>query len=694
MLQKLLYKPGINRENTRYTTESGWYDCDKIRFRQGTPEKIGGWARISADTFLGTCRSLWNWVTLGGANLLGVGTSSKFYIENGGAYYDITPVRVEQTLTNPFSTQATSTTVTVTDANGGYKNGDYVTFYNSTAVGGITIVGEYKITYSAGSTYTITVSSAASSSAVGGGTVYAVYQINTGADVEIPAMGWGAGAWGAGTWGNGGVSTTSLRLWNQDNFGQNLLYGPRGGPIYFWDATIGYNGVTVAITNASPAVVSTAINPYEGMAFTFSTTGDLPAPLLPGVVYYAKNVTGTSFNLSAAFGGAAINTSSAGSGTQTITARGVPLTALAGATDTPLTQSFFMVSDQSRFTICFGTNDTLSTTFDPMLIRWSDQESLTSWTPAITNQAGSVRLSHGSKIVTAQQSRQEILVWTDASLYSLQYLGPPYVWGTQLLADNISIISPNAVEIASGITYWMGIDKFYKYDGRVQTLRCDLRQYIFQDINIGQVEQIFCGTNEGFNEVWWFYCSENSNTIDKYVIYNYYEDAWYYGSMARTAWLDTALRAYPVAATYTNNIVNHEDGVDDNETGTTLPINAYITSSEFDIGDGHNFGFVWRVLPDITFRGSDNSTTPQVTMTLLPLQNSGSGYNTPPSEGGIDYGTVARVGTYTVEQFTQQINVRVRGRQMAFKVESNKIGTTWQLGAPRIDIKADGRRGA
>jgi hypothetical protein len=289
------------------------------------------------------------------------------------------------------------------------------------------------------------------------------------------------------------------------------------------------------------------------------------------------------------------------------------------------------------------------------------------------------------------QSRQEILIWTDSSMYSLQYLGPPFVWGHQLLADNVSIAGPNASAIASGVVYWMGIDKFYKYDGRTNTLRCDLRQYIFQDINTSQAEQIFASTNEGFNEVWWFYCSANSTTVDKYVVYNYLEDAWYYGTMARTAWLDSGLRQFPIAATYTYNLVNQESGVDDNETGTALPINAYITSSEFDIGDGHNFGFVWRMLPDITFRGSD-SGTPQVTMTLLPLQNSGSGYNVPPSVGGVDFGTVARVGTYTVEQFTGQINTRVRGRQMAFKVESAQLGTTWQLGAPRIDIRPDGRR--
>jgi hypothetical protein len=326
-----------------------------------------------------------------------------------------------------------------------------------------------------------------------------------------------------------------------------------------------------------------------------------------------------------------------------------------------------------------------------MLIRWSDQEDAANWTPAATNQAGSIRLSTGSEIISHLQTRQEILVFTDAALYSLQYLGPPYVWGSSLLADNISIVGKNTVAMGSGVVFWMGIDKFYRYDGRVQTLRCDLREYIFSDINPQQYAQFFAGTNEGFNEVWWFYCSENSTTIDKYVVYNYAEDIWYYGTMARTAWLDTSLQAYPLAATYSNNLVSHEFGVDNNETATTLPIEAYIETSQFDIDDGHNFGFIWRILPDLTFRGS-TAGSPQVTMYLYPYQNSGSGVNNPASVGGISNAPVTRVATIPVEQFTGQINTRVRGRQLSMKIESTQLGTTWQLGAPRIDIKQDGRR--
>jgi hypothetical protein len=347
------------------------------------------------------------------------------------------------------------------------------------------------------------------------------------------------------------------------------------------------------------------------------------------------------------------------------------------------------ISDVSRFVILFGTNDYGSTVLDPMVIRWSDQESVTEWQPTATTQAGSLRLSHGSEIIGTVQARQEILVFTDSSLYSLQFLGPPYIWGTQLLGDNISIMGPNASVIASGVVYWMGTDKFYAYNGRVETLNCDLRKYVFNDINQNQSEQFFAGTNEGFNEVWWFYCSANSQTIDKYVIYNYMENIWYYGTMARTAWLDSGLQKFPVAAVYSNRLVNHESGVDDNETGDPVPIVASISSSEFDIGDGDNMGFIWRMLPDISFNGSDSNaaTVPHVDITLYPMQNSGSGTANSSTQ------LVFSGSTYTVpETFTGQIYTRVRGRQLIFKVASDTLGTAWQLGAPRIDIRPDGMR--
>ena len=633
-LKSIIFRPGVNREQTRYAAEvvgasapatqvvGGWYESEKVRFRSGMPEKIGGWQRISANIFLGVCRSLWNWVTLGGLNLVGVGTNLKFYIERGGGYYDITPIRDTATLTNPFTATNGSAIITVADAAHGCVTGDFVTFSGATGLGGnitATVLNkEHQVTIVGANSYTINVGVNANATDVsgspGGGTVTAAYQINVGPEFQIPTTGWGSGTWGAGPWGTGGTSQASLRLWSQINFGEDLIFAPRDGPIYYWDATAG------------------------------------------------------------------------------VGARGVLLSSLGGASDVPTVQKFIFVSDVSRFVFAFGCNDYGSSVQNPMLIRWSDQESAADWTPAPTGQAGSIQLSDGSELVTCLQTRQEIVVWTDSALYSMQYVGVPAVWSTQLLASNISIYGPNAKAVASGVIYWMGVDKFYKYDGRTQTLRCDLRQYIFSDINQSQNQQVFAGTNEGFNEVWWFYCSAGSNVVNRYVVYNYAEDIWYYGNLGRTAWLDSGLRDYPLAATYTRNLVNHEQGVDDNETETALPIAALIGSSEFDIDDGHNFGFIWRVLPDLTFRNSTGALTPQCNMTLIPMKNSGSGFTTPASTNGTSSAQIQRIATAPIEEFTGQVYIRVRGRQLIFKVDSDRLGTTWQLGVPRIDIKKDGLR--
>ena len=694
MLKKLVFKPGVSRENTRYTTENGWFESDKVRFRQGTPEKIGGWARISISTFQGLCRSLWNWITLDNLNLIGVGTNLKFYLELGGQYNDITPIRAADILSNPFATTNLSTTVTVTDTGHGAITGDFVTYSNVAPVGGVDLNGEYEVAVVDANTYRITSTTAATStvSAGGGTTVNAIYQINTGNPYEIPLSGWGAGTWGASTWGFGGTSASALRLWSQNNFGEDLVYGYRGGPIYYWDASLGVDPSLFTVTIASPAVVTAAFNLPNDTPVILTNSGypaALPTGLSPGTTYYVVNTSGNTFNLALTAGGAAINTTGTQSGTHYISPSGVNIRSLAGSSDAPIIQNYIYVSDVSRFVFAFGCNDYGSTTQNPMLIRWSDQESLTNWTPAATNQAGSVTLSHGSSIITAIQTRQEILVWTDSAIYSLQYIGAPVVWSSQLMGDNISILSQNAAAQASGVVYWMGVDKFYMYDGRLQTLSCDLRRYIYQDINLQQNQQVFASTNEGFNEVWFFYCSAGSLEIDRYVVYNYLEKVWYYGTMKRTAWLDSGLRDYPIAATYSNNLVNHEYGLDDNTTGTPVGIESYVSSSEFDIDDGDRFGFVWRMLPDLTFSGSDASPTPEVVYTLYPMQNSGSGTGTP-SVSNVDKLTGAQ---YTVtEGFTGQINTRVRGRQLILKVGSTNLGTTWQLGATRIDIRPDGRR--
>ena len=698
-LKKILLKAGVNRENTRYTTEGGWYDCDKIRFRQGTPEVIGGWARISAQTFLGICRSLWSWVTLGGTPLTGVGTNEKFYVEQGSNYYDITPIQNAVTLSNPFTATAGLATLTVHAVAHGKQAGDYVTFYSATGLGGnmtaAVLNQNYKITTVIDTdNYTITTAVTATAGDTGhGGTVYAAYEINAGAAYEIPLSGWGSGFWGSGSWGFSATSLNPLRLWSQTNFGEDLIFGYRGGPMYYWNATLTVLGQSATITIASPGVVTTGSMTFnDGDALTLTTTGKLPTGLVPGQLYYVVSSTGNSYSLALTAGGTPIVTSGTQSGTHRVSPRATALTDFTGASEVPIIQNFLLVSDASRFVFAFGANDIFTATQDPMLVRWSDQEDPFQWSPAATNQAGSVRLSHGSQIVTAIQTRQEIVALTDTSVYSLQYLGPPYVWGSQIMGDNISIIGQNATSVAGNVVYWMGVDKFYMYDGTVKTLRCDLRQYIYQDINLAQGNQVFSGTNEGFNEIWWFYCSANSNTVDKYVTYNYSEDVWAYGTMARTAWLDSGINDVPIAATYSYNLVNHETGTNDNETGTEQAIHAYILSSEFDIDDGHNFAFIYRVLPDLTFRGSTGTETPKVTMYLYTLRNSGSGYNTPGSLGGEDHRDVYRTAELPIEQFTGQIYTRVRGRQIAMKIESNTLGTTWQLGAPRIDIKPDGRR--
>lgn len=616
-LKALKIRPGVDRENTRYFNESMWYESDKVRFRAGTPEKIGGWARISADTFLGVCRSIWLWVTLAGLQLLGLGTNIKFYIGRGGSYYDITPLRSTVTLgANPFATVSGSPTVTVTSATHGATAGSYVTFSGATAVAGLTLNAEYQIqTVINVNSFTITASANASSTTTGGGAVVvAEYQINIGLAIQTPLSGWGSGFWGLGTWGTGLGIVEPLRLWSQSNFGEDLVFSPRGGGLYYWDA-------------------------------------------------------------------------SAGTGV-----RAVNVTTMSGASNVPTLVNSVMVSDTSRFVICFGCNDLGGTTLDPMLIRWSDQEDVTMWTPSPTNQSGSIRLSHGSEIVTALQSRQEIMVWTDSSLYSLQFLGAPIVWGSTLLGDNTSIISPNSAVFASGVAYWMGDDKFYTYQGKINTLPCSLRQYVFSDLNKQQANQICAGTIEQYSEVWWFYPSANSTVIDKYVVYNYLEQTWYYGTMGRTAWIDAGAGSnFPIGATYLNNLVQHEVGVDDVSGALPVAMESYVVSGEFDIEDGQSLGFIWRMLPDVTFRNS-TSNTPQLTLSVLPMLNSGSGYTSPPSVAGSADAAVARIGTYTVEQFTGQIYTRIRGRQIVFKVHCDQVGTQWQLGLPRIDIKPDGRR--
>jgi hypothetical protein len=756
MLQKLLFKPGVNREGTDYSNEGGYYAGDKIRFRSGLPEKIGGWIRATPSRFFrGVCRAMINWLNLGNDNLLGLGTHLKYYINRGlGIYYDVTPlIRTSTALSGPFTTTSGLRTINVVDAGYSPVVGQFVTFSGATGFNGLSaddLNTEFQITQIINATtYQITLPAGITpnASGAGGGTVTARYQIEPGLPANSVGNGFGAGFWNganvattysatltytsgptpwvllnsssttinvndttgfpasgtiiidaeiitysgktstsftgcvrgtsnstavqhgyrptAGTpvaptifgvlgllgntgWGNATVGagvgiTLQLRLWTHDNWGENLLLAIRGGPIYYWINNVSSFPRAVRLTDSSSP-------PYQ--------------------------------------------------------------------TDVPLTATNqIIVSDVSRFAICMGCNEFGSATFDPMVVRWSDQEDLTVWTPTATTQAGSQRLTNGSSIIQAKKNRQEINIWTDTAIYSMQYLGPPFVWGFQLLMDNISIMSPNAAIIANNIAYWMGIDKFYVYSGRVETLPCTLRQYVFQDIALGQKEQVVSGSNEGFSEVWWYYVSNDEvaaatsenrpPVVDKYVIYNYLDQVWYYGTLSRTYWLDSALQQGPIAAicsplevtsgvfknvdTNQGTLLTHEVGVDDASTATPLPINAFIQSSDFDIDDGHNFGFVWRLLPDINFNGS-TVNQPSVTMTLRPRQNSGAPYGAADNPAITSNDNYSLSRQYPIQQFTGQVYTRLRARQMAFRIESNQLGVTWQLGTPRIDIKKDGRR--
>ena len=724
-LQKLQFRPGINREGTDYSNEGGYYDCDKVRFRSGFPEKLGGWTRLSNNTFLGLARALWNWVLLNGSNFLGVGTNKKYYIEFGGVYYDITPVVFSSSpdLDNCFTITNGSNVVTVVDAQYQPNVGDFVTFVGANTISTSNVTDlilndEFEIASLVNSTaYTITVSVTANANATGGGnTVVASYQQPIGLNTFTAGTGWGAGPWPVS-----GVITVLTNPFDTVNTSNVVTvthtgHGLSNGNAVIFSGAVATGGIpsvllntlfypTVANANAYTVTVQTNatadVTGGGGTVTVFAETGShgWGEAFTSGIGQQLRLWTNDNFGQDLVFAprGSSVFYWEASTGLAT---RGQLLSELSTAegfdgTRVPTATLQVLASAIQRFVICFGANPydpvTASTTFDPMLVRWSDQENPYEWVPEVTNQSGEFRLSSGSFIMCARATRQEILVWSDSAIYSMQYLGPPYVWGFQILQDNISIMSPNAAITINNVTYWMGVDKFFVYSGRVETLPCSLWQYVFNDININQSFQVFSGSNERYSEIWWFYCSQNSNDIDKYIIYNYLERVWYYGTMERTAWLDSGLRQFPMAADYNSRILFHESAVDDVSGEAPVPIESYVQSSDFDIGDGHNFGFVWRILPDINFTGSIVNN-PHVTMTVRPRANSGASYgaaNNPEVISADNYSGGAR---YDVQQFTGQVYTRLRGRQLAFRIESTTLGVSWQLGSPRIDIRNDGRR--
>ena len=637
-LQKLQFKPGINKEVTSYTNEGGWNDCDKVRFTFGFPEKIGGWTKVGSNSFLGTCRALHPWQTLALEKFIGVGTHKKYYIEEGEAYYDITPLRLTTAAGDAtFAATNGSSTITVTEQNHGAVAGDFVTFTGAASLGGniveTVINQEYEIasivsaneftiiaraantvsTITVNGTYTpVPVAANSSDSGNGGSNCVAKYQISKGLDTSVGGNGWGAGSWGSvdrGPWGSGAsVGTTGvLRIWTHDNFGENLILNVRNGRIFYRDKGTGLTG------------------------------------------------------------------------------RAVKLTSLGQSDLAPTIATQVMVSDRDRHVLAFGCDPEANIgTQDPLIIRFSSQESLTDWRTLPTNTAGELRLGSGSEIVCAVETRQQILVFTDTSLYTLQFLGPPVTFGVQIVSENISIRSPRAYVAVEDSVFWMGLNDFYLYGGSVQKIPCTVRDFVFSDFNKGEAQKVFAAANAGFSEIWWFYPSSSSDEIDRYVVYNYEQKLWFVGSLGRTAWMDRGVSELPIAANTDGFLYNHEIGDDDGTTNPATAIPAHIESSQIDIGDGHNFTFISRIIPDMTFRNSANGS--EATLTVKTRNQPGGNYLQ------TDSSTVTKSAAVPVEQFTQDAMLRLRGRSFALRVESANLGVGWRLGSPRLDIRPDGRR--
>ena len=621
-LTTLRYKPGVNRDVTSYTNEGGWVDSDKVRFRLGFPEKIGGWVKNTLNTYLGSARSLFPWTALDSTKFLGVGTNLKFYVLEGNAFNDITPIRVTTTGEATFSVGDGFTVATVTDNSHGVNPGDFVTFSNAASLGGNVTAAvlnqEYEIaTVPTVNTFTInlSVTGNASDSGNGGGSTVAAYQIDCGLDTQVGGTGWGSSTWGRSTWGSSfglGVAT-ELALWNQDNFGEDLLFNLRDGAIYYWDRSGG------------------------------------------------------------------------------IAARAVNLVDVAGADNAPTIAKQVMVSDNSRHVIAFGTNTIGTAVQDPLLIRFSSSESLTDWAPTPTNSAGDLRIGSGSTFVTAIETKREIVIFTDSTLHSMQFLGAPFSFGIQPLSTGITIMGPNAAVAVEDAVFWMGQDSFYLYEGGTKQLPCVVKEKVFFDFDYGQKSKVYAAHNAEFSEVTWYYCSDSNSVAnggtgqnDLYVTYNYGETVWYYGTLDRTAFIDRGIFQYPIGA-QDGYLYDHEVGYDDDGSAMTSSIEA----SPIDMGEGERFVFINKIIPDITFQGSTGGT-PSVDMTLSMQDYPGSPYGQAEAETV----TSSAISTTTVpfEQFTTKADIRLRGRAFAFKVDSTALGVRWRLGTPRIQLRQDGRR--
>ena len=705
-LTKLQFKPGINREITKYSNEGGWVDCDKIRFRFGYPEKFGGWEKLTSNTYQGTARRLHNWLALDGSNFLGVGTHLKYYIEEGGTFSDVTPIRSSTTNSTTFSATNGSANITVTESNHGAAESDFVTFSQAVSLGGnvtATILNaEHQIvSVTDANNYVITVSvtANASDSGNGGSGTDAVYQISVGLNSQVGGTGWGSSTWGGTT---AGALTTTLAedLDNSETavdvadetgittdndvilVGEELMIVTATTDDNTLTVARGHSGTT-ATTHSNGATVRLAVG-------NVLSTDDFVAWGAAGVVATATELRvwshdnfGEDLLINPRDGGVYLWDKTNG-----LSTRAVELSTLAGAANTPTIAKQVLVSDIDRHVLCFGTNTYGTTTQDPLLIRWSNQESVTNWTISSDTTAGSLRLGSGSEFVQAIETKREILVYTDTSLHSLRFIGGDFVFGIQQIASNITIMGPKAAVSTEDFVFWMGRDNFYVYAGGTQTLPCTVKDKVFLDFNDEQRDKVVAGINSEFGEVIWFYPSgtnslNNGGTgdIDKYVVYNYNEKVWYFGTLARTAWIDRGIRSFPIAAG-TSYLYNHETGYDDDGSAMT----SFIESAPMDIGDGDRFSLVQKVIPDLTFEGSVNQSTPVANFTLKARNEPGEDY------GNTSAGSTTRTATSPVELFTNQIDLRARGRSFALRVDSDATGMKWKLGSPRVSIRPDGRR--
>ena len=700
-LTKLSFKPGIVSDITSYSAEGGFVDGDKIRFRLGFPEKIGGWEKATSNTYQGTARSVHNWSALDNSNFLGLGTNSKYYIEEGGSFNDITPDRATTTNGITFAATNGSTIITVTDSSHGAVEGDFVVIAGAATLGGTITAAvlnqEHKIvTVPNGNSYTIIVSVAAdgSDTGTGGAGVDGVYQINSGLDTTVGGTGWGAGLFGGMTTSalqtqlNEALDNSETAVDVDNETGMNTA-----GDVILVDeelmlvaattdddtmtVTRGHSGTT-AVAHDDNTLVRLAVGNVSSED-DFTGWGIASAGLITTTQLriWSEDNFGEDLLINPRDGAIYYWDK-----TSNLSSRAVEISTIGGASDTPTTAKQILVSDQDRHVIAFGTNTLGTTIQDPLLIRFSSQESLANWTPTATNTSGDLRLGGGSSFIQAVETKQAILVFTDKTLHAMKFIGPPFTFGLQELSKNITIMGPKSAVAVDDVVYWMGQDSFYVYGGgQTQNLPCTVKDKVFLDINEEQSEKVYAGVNSEFSEIIWYYPNSSSSNNSNYVIFNYSDKTWYYGILARDVWIDRGLRKNPIAASG-GYIYNHETGFDDD--GSAM--SSYIESAPIDMGDGEKFSFIKRIIPDITFNGSTALSSPSATFTIKARNFPGANFN------DSNTGTATRTSTSPIEAFTEKLDVRVRGRSFALRVASDALGSKWKLGSPRIDIREDGRR--